>query len=152
MRSSVLFLSFVTLCCTAMAAHADDSKATKDEAVAFVKKAIEELKAKGPTETFADIMNKSGPYIKGDLYLTAYDTTGKCLAHGQNPVLVGHDLMALKDIDGTPFIQERIEMGLTKQSFWQSYKYMDPITHTVSPKDAYCEKFDTTLICGGVYH
>ena len=44
-----------------------------------------------------------------------------------------------------------VELAATHPSFWQSYKFMNPVTHKVEPKDMYCERLDQTVVCGGVY-
>ena len=36
-------------------------------------------------------------------------------------------------------------------SFWQSYKFMNPVTKTIEPKQMYCERLDERAICGGIY-
>ena len=101
--------------------------------------------------TITEISNPKGKYIKADLYLVAYDLTGKCLAHGQNSGLVGKDLSGLKDVDGKQFVKERVELASKQESFWQDYKYMNPVTKNVAPKQSYCEKAGDLVICGGVY-
>jgi hypothetical protein len=46
---------------------------------------------------------------------------------------------------------ERVELAATHPSFWQTYKFMNPVTQKVEPKDMYCERLDQTVVCGGVY-
>jgi hypothetical protein len=36
-------------------------------------------------------------------------------------------------------------------SFWQNYKFMNPVTKKVEPKQMYCERLNETAVCGGVY-
>ena len=36
-------------------------------------------------------------------------------------------------------------------SFWQNYKFMNPATKKVEPKEMYCEMLNHTAVCGGVY-
>ena len=125
--------------------------ATRDEAVKDVKEAVADLKSKGAEGVYHEISNPAGKYTKKDLYLVAYDLAGKCLAHGQNAALIGKDLTALKDIDGKFFVKERMELAQKQDSFWQNYKYMNPVTKSVSPKESYCEKSGEVIVCGGVY-
>lgn len=134
----------------ASAARAD---ATRQDAIADVKAAVAALKTDGASATFAAISDPKGKYVKGDLYLVAYDMNGVVLAHGFNKTLIGRDLSKAKDPDGRTYVQERVDMAKTQKSFWQSYKYMEPSTHSLRMKDSYCEKAaDAIIICGGIYH
>jgi cytochrome c len=38
-----------------------------------------------------------------------------------------------------------------KDAFWQDFKFTDPLTKKVLPKEMYCERVDQVVICGGVY-
>ena len=58
--------------------------ATKDDAVAMVKKGVAYIKANGKDKSYAEITAKSPQFIKHDLYLVVYGLDGKCLAHGAN--------------------------------------------------------------------
>jgi cytochrome c len=86
-------------------------KATKPEAEAMVKKAVEFLKANGPEKAYTEFDNKVGAFHDRDLYITVYDMTGKCLAHGANAKLIGKDLSDSQDIDGKYFVKERTELA-----------------------------------------
>jgi signal transduction histidine kinase len=135
-----------------LAAQAKGEYATKDEAVAMVKKGVAFIKANGAEKGYAEITNKQGRFVDRDLYLVVYGLDGKCLAHGANEKQVGRDLIDLKDIDGKPFVKERVEMAKAKpDGFWQDYKFTNPVTKKVEPKQMYCEKLGETAVCGGVY-
>lgn len=125
-------------------------RATKDQAVAMVAKGIAALKANGP-KTYADMTAPSKTFVEKDLYLVVYDMNGKPLAHGQNPSQVGKNLIGLKDPDGKEFVKERVELAKSKGKFWQDYKFTDPLTKTVQPKQMYCEKYEEVVVCGGIY-
>ena len=125
-------------------------RATKDEAVAMVKKAVTAIKSNSE-KSYADITTKGGPFTDRDLYIVVYKTDGVVLAHGQNEKLVGTNQKENKDPDGKPFVQERIELAKKGQPFWQDYKFTDPLTKKVEPKQMYCEPLDVTAVCGGVY-
>ena len=60
-------------------------------------------------------------------------------------------LIDLKDSDGKLFMRERFELARQRPSFWQNYKFMNPATKKVEPKEMYCEQLDETAVCGGVY-
>ena len=52
--------------------------ATKDEAVAMVKKAVAAIKTEGPDKAYAEISNPSGPFVDRDLYIVVYGRTAWC--------------------------------------------------------------------------
>jgi cytochrome c len=125
--------------------------ATKEEAIAMVKKAAALINEQGPDKAYKQFSSKGGPFHDRDLYITVLDLDGKVLAHGQREDLIGKVLVDLKDPDGELFIKERIELARQQSSFWQNYKFMNPVTKQVEPKQMYCERLNQTMVCGGVY-
>jgi signal transduction histidine kinase len=125
--------------------------ATKDEAVAMVKKGVAFWKSNGDEKTFAAITDKLGPFHDRDLYLVVYALDGTVRAHGANEKMVGRNLIDLKDVDGKAFVRERVELAQKQSSFWQDYKFTDPLTKKIEPKQMYCERVDENVLCGGVY-
>jgi cytochrome c len=124
---------------------------TAPEAEAMVKKGIDYVKTQGKDKAYADFSNTKGKFVDRDLYIAVYDLQGTLLAHGQNPQLVGKNLIWLKDADGKPFVKERTELVKTKPKFWQDYKYTDPLTKKIEPKSMYCEKYEESVVCCGIY-
>jgi len=125
--------------------------ATKDEAVAMVKKAVVAIKTEGPDKAYAEISNPSGPFVDRDLYIVVYGMDGMVLAHGANKKRIGTNQLNDKDADGKEFVKERVELAKKEPSFWQTYKFMNPVTKKVEPKQTYCERLDKTVVCGGIY-
>jgi signal transduction histidine kinase len=144
-------LATLALAAFSMSPAIAQDRASKDDAVSMVAKGIAAIKAKGEEATYIEMTAPSKTFVNKDLYLVVYDMTGKCLAHGQNPKQVGKDLMGLKDPDGKEFVKERVALAQSKGKFWQDYKFTDPLTKTVQPKQMYCEKLGNTAVCGGVY-
>lgn len=131
-------------------AFAADEFATAKDAEAMVKKVVAALKANREA-TLGEITAKDAKWINRDLYPVVVDMTAKILAHGQNPKMVGKELLDFKDPDGKAFYKERIDLANSKGKFWQDYKFTDPITKKVLPKQAYCEKAGDVVVCAGVY-
>ena len=125
--------------------------ATKDDAMAMVKDAIAAIKKNGPDATYAEISNKSGKFVDRDLYVVVYRLDGHVLAHGANDKLIGTDQSNATDVDGKAFVKERIELANKQPSFWQSYKFKNPVTHQTEQKQTYCERYEDTAVCAGVY-
>lgn len=126
-------------------------KATKDEAVAMVKKGVASIKTNGADKTYAEIIAKSPEFKVNDLYLVVYGLDGTVKAHGSNAKMVGKALIGLRDIDGKEFVKERVELAKSKGSFWQDYKFTNPTTKKIQPKAMYCERLEETVVCGGIY-
>ena len=140
-----------SLACTATgAAFAREGNATAAEATAMVKKAVAFIKASGKDKGYAEISTKGGPFTDGDLYVTVYGLDGTVRAHGANEKMIGKNLIDLKDVDGKAFVKERIDMAATRPTFWQDYKFTNPVTKKIEPKSMYCEKLDA-VVCGGIY-
>jgi signal transduction histidine kinase len=125
--------------------------ATKEEAIAMVKNAVAVIKEQGPDQAYVEFSNKGGRFHDRDLYITVLDLDGKLLAHGQRTDLIGKVLIDLQDPDGKLFMKERIELARKQPSFWQNYKFMNPATKKIEPKEMYCERLNETAVCGGVY-
>lgn len=125
--------------------------ATKDEAVAMVKTAVTFIKAEGVEKAYPEISNKTGKFVKDDLYVVVYQLDGKVLAHGANQKFVGKDLIDAQDVDGKLYVKERVELAAKQPSFWQDYKFVNPVTKKVEPKQMYCEKLENTAVCAGIY-
>ena len=125
--------------------------ATAKEAEAMVAKGVAFLKANGPDKAYAAITDKAGPFIDRDLYLAVYRIDGTVMAHGANDKMIGKQLIGLKDVDGKEFVRERVEMAKTKATFWQDYKFTNPVSKKVEPKSMYCQRADDVIVCGGIY-
>lgn len=125
--------------------------ATPEDATAMVKLGVAFIKTNGKDKGHAEISNKAGQFIKEDLYLVVYGLDGTVRAHGANEKMIGKNLIELKDIDGKPFVKERVELAQSKGTFWQDYKFTNPVTKKIEPKTMYCEKLEDAVVCGGVY-
>lgn len=126
-------------------------RGTPEEAMAMAKKAIAYIKANGKDKAFAEINDPRGQFTDRDLYVVVYDLNGKNLAHGQNPRMIGKDLIDIRDGDGKYYMRERIEIIKTKGKGWQDYKFLDPLTKKIEPKSMYVEKLDDMIVGCGIY-
>ncbi|MGZ3239121.1 MAG: cache domain-containing protein [Burkholderiaceae bacterium] len=151
------FINAITSAFLALAlannAFAADQKGSADEAVAMVKKAATYLKAHGKEKAFSDFADKSNTQFHDrDLYIFVYDFNGVAVAHGNNPKMVGKNLLEMKDNEGTFIIKEFINVAKTKGKGWVDYKWPNPLTQAIEQKSAYIEKVDGDLIIGsGIY-
>lgn len=77
--------SAVILLVTALTAvPASASDATKDEAVAMVKRGVAAVTAMGADKAYAEFSTPGGKWVDRDLYLLVFRTDGTSLAHGAN--------------------------------------------------------------------
>ena len=144
-------LALAALSFVAANVQAKSEVATRDDAVAMVKKGVAFIKASGNDKGYAEVSNKTGKFVDRDLYLVVYGLDGTVHAHGANEKMIGRNLIDLKDVDGKLFVRERVELAKAKPSFWQDYKFTNPVTKKVEPKSMYCERMDDAVVCGGVY-
>jgi cytochrome c len=142
-----VLLAFVIVFSTITA----QSSGTPAEAEALVKKTVTFFKANGADKTFAAVSDLKGAFVKGDLYIFVYDLTGKCVAHGGNPKMVGKDLIDLKDADGKSFVKERLDIIKSKGKGWQNYKWTNPTSKAIENKTAYIEKSGEYIFGCGAY-
>ena len=149
MKNAILWVSVLAFFLS-VSSFAKEQFATKKEAEAMVVKAVAALKA-NRDKTLEEITAKDPKYNDRDLYAVVYDMTGKVLAHGANNKMVGNNLLDMKDVDGKEFIKERMELANSKGKFWQEYKFTDPDTRKVLPKEMFCEKVEDMVVCAGVY-
>jgi cytochrome c len=134
-----------------IAAAAAGEGAGKDDAVAMVKKAVVFIKEQGAEKAYPEISDKAGKFIDRDLYVVVYQLDGKVLAHGSNAKFVGKDMIDAQDVDGKLFVKERVELAAKQASFWQDYKFVNPVSKKVEPKQMYCERLDNAAVCAGIY-
>jgi cytochrome c len=135
----------------AMSGSAFAEGATKDEAIAMVKKAVSFIKEQGADKAYPELNNKGGKFVDRDLYVVVYQLNGTVLVHGSNDKLIGKDMMEVQDVDGKLYIKERMELVQKQASFWQDYKFVNPTTKKVEPKQMYCERLEQSAVCAGVY-
>ena len=119
------------------------------QAKALVESAIEFYKANGEDKALAEFSKSQGQFVKGNLYIFAFDAKGVTIAHGGDPKLIGRDLTGLQDVDGKYFAREFIKIG--PEGGWVDYKWMDYISKKVEAKTAYVKRIDDVIIGSGAY-
>ena len=127
------------------------SPGTADEAIVMVQRTVDSLAKHGRDATFSEVNSKLGCFRDRDLYVTIYDVKGRNMAHGTNPMQAGKQMIDAKDVEGRPFVRERIELIKREGKGWQDYKFLNPITKLVEPKMMYVEGFEDLVVGCGVY-
>jgi cytochrome c len=125
---------------------------TKDEAISMVKRVQEKFKKDGAQETFKAVSDPSSKdFHDRDLYPFVYDLSGVNVAHGSRPVLIGKNLIDLKDQDGVYLIQEMVKIAKGPGNGWVNYKWPNPLTNKIEDKTSYVEKMGDYFVGVGAY-
>jgi signal transduction histidine kinase len=130
--SSVLTLGL------AVGAQAQE-RGTKDEAKAMTDAAYKHIEKVGAEKAYKDFTNDKAAWTKKDLYVMVYDSKGVALAHGANDKLVGKDMSAVKDANGTPIVTGMVALA-AKGGGWFDYDWPDPVTKKIMAKSTYARK------------
>lgn len=123
----------------------------KAEAQVLVNKAEAFAKEHGKDKTIAEINKVDGPFIKGSLYVFAYNPDGVMMAHPKNPGLIGKNLLNEPDSKGKLFRKEISEKAKAEGSGWVDYWYLNPQTGKEESKTTYFKKVGDLIICCGAY-
>ena len=122
------------------------------EVKAFVEEGVKLCKEKGNDACLKEFNDKNGKFIRGELYMFAYDFNGVNKALGSNPKIVGKNLYKLKDASGTMLIQELINIAKTKGEGWFDYKWSHPKTKKNTDKTSFIKRIDGDLFIGTGYY
>jgi hypothetical protein len=144
-------LSLAWLPCHFRGRAAAADGANKDEAIAMVKKAVTFIKGQGAEKAYAEFTGKAANFIDRDLYVAVISRRQGAGPRRQREV-VGKEMLEAQDVDGKFYVKERVDLANKNASFWQDYKFVNPVSKKVEPKQMYCEKVDNTAVCAGIYN
>lgn len=148
-RMATVCLVAATLSTGALAAD----RTTPGEAIAMATKAAALIKSAGKEKAFAEISDqKNINFHDRDLYVYVYDMNGVALAHGNNPKMVGKNLLELKDQEGKAMIKEMIATAKSGDGKgWVDFKWPNPTSKTIEQKSGYVIRVDDMLVGSGIY-
>ncbi len=140
MRNLIRFVlaAFVATGLAAGAASAQD-KPTKDDAKTLVTKAVDIITTKGMDEA-AKIFNADGEFKYGEIYVTVIDFDGVWKIYPPRPTGVGQSVLNVKDPDGKFLVQEMIKVAKDTGEGWVEYRWLNPATNKIEPKDTYVKR------------
>jgi len=120
--------------------------------VAFVKEAVAYAKTNGKEAALAEFDKTNGSFVRGELYLYAYDFNGTTIAHPFNPEKIGVNRLNETDAHGNYFIKDLRDAAMNGSGFVGFY-YINPAhNRTVEKKLGYVEKVDNDWFVGsGIY-
>lgn len=148
-----VFAAFAAIAFLAQMSSASAAEyGSRDEAVAMVKRVEDMFTKSGADSTFKAVSDQSvASFHDRDLYPFVYDLSGRCVAHGARPALIGKNLLDLKDQDGKYLIREMIGIARGPGSGWVDYKWPNPINNRIEDKASYVEKMGDYFVGVGVY-
>lgn len=123
---------------------------TKEECQAMVEAAVA-FCSKNPADKCFEEINKSAQFKKGELFIFAFDYTGKSMANGGIPSMIGKNMNSAKSADGQMFVQKQIEIAKAG-SGWLEYDWMNPTTQKVQKKVSYVKKVNDSFYVGAGVH
>ena len=146
---SAFFIAAASFLMTGHALSAEQG--TAPEAEAMAKKAVAYIKTHGPEKAAEEFTNGKS-FKDRDLYVAYTEFSGKVLAHGGNPKLVGKNLTGLKDSEGNPFFQMLVDLAKSKERGWSGgYRFMNPTTQKIEAKVMYVERVGDSYVGVGIY-
>ena len=125
--------------------------ATIDEAKTMVEKAEAYYQANGKEKTIQEINNPKGEFVKGDLYVFAYDAAGTVIAHPVNAKLVGTNTLEVPDVDGKLWRKEAMEKVKKDGTAIVDYKFKNPVSGKVEQKTTFFKKVGDIILGCGTY-
>jgi len=135
-----------------LAAAASAATTANGTMVAFVQEAVAYAREHGRDAALAEFSNRNGSFVRGDLYIYAYDFDGLTIAHPFNPEKIGVNRINETDALGTYFIRNLRDAARTGEGF-VVFSYINPAhNRTVERKLGYVEKVDNDWWLGsGIY-
>jgi polar amino acid transport system substrate-binding protein len=118
----------------------------------FVGEAIAYAGEKGKDAALREFNDVNGTFVRGNLYIYAFDYQGTTLALPHQPRLIGTDLSGLQDPFGVNYTRVEIELAQHGGGYI-FYHYPNPVRNmTLEPKMSYVREVDDTWWLGaGIY-
>ena len=125
---------------------------SREELVAFVRSAVAYAHTNTKENALLEFSNKNGSFVKGELYIYAYDFNGTTIAHQVNPEKIGINRLNEKDAYNNLFIKDLRYAAYNGTGFSEDY-YINPLhNNSVEKKLGYVEKIDDRWWLGsGIY-
>lgn len=79
--------------------------------VSFVQSAMTYVQRNGKDRALKEFSNKTGSFVRGDLYIYAYDFNGSCLAHPFKSDWIGKNKLDVIDSNSVPMLKNMIDVA-----------------------------------------
>ena len=87
------------------------------ELVSFVESAVAYAQENGKDRALDEFSNKAGSFVRGDLYIYAYDFNGTNIAHPFKPDWISKNKLIETDSNGVPYIRNLINVAKEGKGF-----------------------------------
>lgn len=119
--------------------------------VAFVNEGAAYARSNGREAALAAFNDRNGSFVRGELYVFAYDMNGTVLALPFQPEVIGTNRSGVVDLNGVTYIQDAIREARNGSGFFR-YLYPNPAdNYAVEPKTGYVVGMGDWFIGSGVY-
>ena len=100
-----------------------------------MQEAVAYYETNGKDQTFAEINNRNGKFVRGELYIFVYDSDGIIVAHGADSKRIGIATIDEPDENGKFYSREIMQVGDSGGAV--DYVWLNPVTGTIQPKTSY---------------
>jgi cytochrome c len=128
------------------------ASSNKTQLVAFVESAVAYVQEVGKDRALEEFSNKTGSFVRNDLYIYAYDFNGTCLAHPFKPDWIGKNKLDVTDSNGVPSLRNTLSAAKEGKGF-AYFIFPNPAHDNRDEfKIAYAVKVDDNWFLGsGIY-
>lgn len=127
-------------------------RATPEQAMSVLWRAVDELKRHGPGTAFTAFNDINGSFVRDDTYVFVVGITDRRMhAHGAMPRLVGRNVAELKDVDGKQIIDQMLAIVSTADSGSLDYKWRNPVTGEIEKKHTFVRRVGDYMVGVGYY-
>jgi signal transduction histidine kinase len=152
MNCSKFFFVLAAAACLQIGAASAADKGNAEDAVKLMNKAEKHYKEAGKEKALADFTNDKTNFVDRDLYLFCFNKTdGHWTAHGNNPALIGRDLLQIKDANGKLFGGEMNQVVADKKEGWVDYMWMNPTSKKIDAKTSFVRGIGDQICGVGIY-
>nr|WP_314863190.1 cache domain-containing protein [uncultured Undibacterium sp.] len=158
MRYLTIGMVFVITICTNISSSYAIERSDARTATALITKAQTYLQKNGLEKSIVEFNRLDSPFnVKseinphGDLYLYSLDSKGYQAVHGKNPKIRGKIMLEMRDIDGVYLIAAMVKICFSSKEGkgWTKYRWPNPVTKEVEPKQGYVERVPGLDLCIG---
>ncbi|MBT1075693.1 cache domain-containing protein [Geobacter grbiciae] len=150
-KSLVALLGTVAVCLALLVSVSVVRADEKDEAVKMVKEAAALYKANGLEKALDALNDPKGQFVKGALYVFAYDVNGILIANATAPDKIGQNVLDVPDSKGKKFRKEIVERAKKEGSGWVDYTIINPKSKVEEQKTSYFEMAGEMVLGCGIY-
>lgn len=125
--------------------------ATEKEALTLLNEAVADVQAKGKDAALKEFNDPKGKFVKGELYVFAFDMEGNYIANGQNPSLVGKPARNIVDVAGNPVVATMLDIAKNKGEGEVEYMWLNPKVNKLQRKMSHIKVVDGVIVGVGHY-